>query len=144
MPLNPFLQKVYDATKEPPEKAPSDWLLIEAAERAKEELETIRKDIALKEQGLVLIPQNIRQQLDDGMVRKEQMILRLQQELIDDWEQYDRVEQQWIKGKESLEAIRDFYRPQLLSLEAQASYVPLTQRATISRRKKKPKQQKDD
>ena len=77
MPLNPFLQKVYDAANEPPEKAPSDWLLIEAAEVAKEQLEVIRKDMELKFAQLVQMPLDIRTELDRKIVEMEAEVARL-------------------------------------------------------------------
>ena len=46
-PLSGPLKKIYEQMKEPPEKAPSDWALVEAAKVAKEELNAILKDIAL-------------------------------------------------------------------------------------------------
>ena len=144
MPLNPFLQEVYDAAKEPPEQAPTDWLLIEAAEVAKEQLEVIRKDMAMKFAQLVQMPLDIRTELDRKIVEMEAEVARLQEAIADAKAQYINVEQQWISGQESYEAIKVFYQPQVRSLETQANYLPLSQRATVSRWKKKPKQQQTD
>lgn len=144
MPLNPLHQKIYDAMKKPPEKAPTDWLLIEEAEVAKEELEVIRKDMAMKFAQLVQMPLDIRTELDRKIVEMEAEVARFQEAIADAKAQYINVESQWIQGQESYEAIKVFYEPQVRSLETQANYLPLSQRATVSRRKKKPKQQQTD
>ena len=117
-------------------------MLIEAAERAKEELEKIDRDIKLKEQELVARPQAVRQTLDDRMINAEKQIKRFQLQLIDDKEQFLKVEEQRIRGQESLESIKKFYQPQIESLKVQADYLPLAQRPTVSlRKRKKPKKQ---
>ena len=140
MPLSGPLKKIYEEYKKPPEQAPSDWALIEAAKVAKGQLNAIRKDLAIKFQELVLGPQEVRQAIDDDIQEMEAEILRLQEEIIIAKEQYAASEQTWVQGQQSYEAIEIYYRPQITSLDMQASYVPLSQRATVSRRKrKKPK-----
>ena len=139
MPLNPILKKIYEEHKKPPEQAPTDWALIEAAKVAKEQLSAIRKDLASKFYQLVQSPLDVRTALDKRMTEIEAEMVRLQEELAEAKADYLESETQWLEGKKSFEAIELYYKPQIISLETQASYVPLSQRATVSRRRKKPK-----
>ena len=133
--LNPLLRKVYEAHTAS-EDAPSDWALIKAAKYAKEKLDGIRKDLRIKFEELVLVPQETRQQIEDKITKMEEQILHLQEEIKEAKAQHLRVEEQWISGQESYTAIELFYKPQILTLETQSEYVPLSQRATVSRRRK--------
>ena len=136
MPLSGPLKQVYDQLKKPPEQAPSDWPLIEAAKVAKEQLDSILKDIALKHSELVQAPLDVRTALDKRMTEIEAQIASLQQELIEVKAEYLESETQWVEGQKSFEAIKVYYEPQLISLRTQANYIPLAQRSTVSRRKK--------
>ena len=143
-PLNPFLQRVKDSMQKPAPEAPADALLIAAAEAAREEIETINKNLKLKFFQLVEAPLSVRTNLDKKIGDMTAEVARLQEAIVEGKEQFIESETKWIAGQKSYEAIKEYYRPQLLSLEAQADYVPLAQRATVSRRKKKPRQQTND
>ena len=138
-PLTGPLKKVYEQMKAGPEKAPSDWALIEAAKVAKEQLDSILKDIALKHSQLVQAPLDVRTALDKRMGEIEAQIASLEQELIEAKAEYLESEIQWVKGQKSFEAIKVYYEPQLISLRTQADYIPLAQRSTVSRRRKRKK-----
>ena len=143
--LNPILQQVYNNLKKDktPEEKPVDWPLIAAAKVAAEKLQGIYKELMNKRYQLVEVPEKVREDLGNTIVSKEQQIIRLQKEIAEAKIQYKELEGQWVEGMKSYEAIELYYQPQIIALKTQADYVPLAQRATVSRRRKQKKPKND-
>lgn len=143
MPLNPFHQQLYDSLKEPTPDLPSDHHLIEAAELAKQELRVINKDLQRKYGQLIQQPKDLRDALELKQARLIKQIAQLQEDLAVNEEELEQCQAHLIKGEKAYASIKEHLKPQIIALETQAAYVPLSMRALMYKRRANKPQQDD-